>query len=57
MAVSPVAQAAYRSRAYAAAELPLAPPSTPAVRVLVVDRWPFSRKLLNVVRAQRPFSR
>jgi hypothetical protein len=57
MAVNPVAQAAYRTRAYAAAELPtteppLAPPpsrNAHRLKVLVVDRGGLRRSFLNKV--------
>ena len=50
MAISPVGQAAYRARGYAAAKLPLVSASSvPTIKVVVVDRGTHTRRFLNAV--------
>jgi hypothetical protein len=49
MATNPVGQAAYRSRAFLAANISLTPPAPKAIRVMVVDRGTHTRRFLNAV--------
>ena len=51
MSVSPLGQAMYRARAYAAVGIPLDRPRPKLLNVMIVDRGGQNRKFINEVRS------